>query len=143
MPRTSDVAVEGLLRSGADDSDYDGESSLQPFIDTANVIVTRVAACATAKGITLSSAELELIERWLAAHFYKCSDQAFSSESTGGASGSYQGQTGMYLEGTKYGQTAINLDYSGCLLAISKGMRAGASWLGKVPSERIPYEQRD
>ena len=119
--------------------------SLTPFIDTANVVVTRVAACALRKGITLSAAELELIERWLAALYYCQSDKPYASRSTAGASGSFHGQTGMYLTSTLYGQTALNIDSSGCLDAIANGPRktATASWLGKAPSEQTDYMDRD
>lgn len=139
MARTSSSSVQGVLLQ-----DYDSNRSpdLSPFIDTANAIVTRAAACATARGITLSDSELELIERWLAAHCYKMSDQAVASRNTGKAGGSFQGQTAMYFESTKYGQTAVGLDYSGCLTALNKP-RAQAFWLGKPESDQIDYEDRN
>lgn len=140
MARTTADLVEGVLLK-----DYDSEQapSLTPFIDAATLVVTRVAACASKKGITLSSDELVGIETWLAAHLYNSTDPAYSSKSTGGASGSFVWQTAMYLEGTRYGQMATLLDYSGCLNAIAKKQRARAVWLGKPPSEQIDVEERD
>lgn len=138
MPRTTDSSVEGVLGN-----DYDGTTDLAQFIETATVIVDRVSACAIKKGKALSSTELELIERWLSAHYYACSDQPFTSKSTGGASASFQGQTAMSLEGTKYGQVSLNLDYSGCLTSIAKRQVASGVWLGKTPSEQLPFYQRD
>lgn len=117
--------------------------SLTPFIDTAAAIVDRVEACAILKSKTLTATELELVERWLAAHFYAVSDKPYASRSTSGASGSFHGQTGMYLEATLYGQTAMRVDYSGCLAALNKRATAGAMWLGKPPSEQIAYVDRD
>lgn len=142
MARTTSSAVLAILLN-----DYDSVNapSLTPFIDSASIIVDRVAACATAEDDTLTSEELELIERWLAAHCYASSDQPYSSKSTERASATFQGRTGMYLEGTKYGQMAITLDHSGCLAAIASGerRRAGMHWLGKPRSEQITYDQRD
>ncbi len=138
MARTTPDLVQALLQN-----DYGPGVDLEPFIDTATLIVSRVASCATLKGLGLSATELEMIERWLAAHFYVMSDQVLASKSTNGASGSFQGQTGMSLESSKYGQAAMNVDYSGCLTAIAKRQFAGGFWIGKRPSEQIPYQQRN
>lgn len=128
-------------------NDYDAveNPSLAPFIDTASAVVDDVAKCATDKDETLTSVRLELIERWLAAHFYVCSDQTYSSKSTDGASASFHGQTGMYFESSRYGQTAMRLDPSGCLNALGSSERKVASgfWLGKRRSEEIEYRDRD
>lgn len=142
MPRTTEDAVEELLSAGGD---YDtlNNPSLIPFIQTANVIVTRVVTCATEKGITLSTEERELIERWLSAHFYVMSDQTYAAKGTEGASATFHGQTGMNLDASKYGQTAKMVDYSGCLNAIGNAQRASLSWLGKRPSEQTDYSDRD
>lgn len=134
------MAVRGILGG-----DYDGTRNLIPFIETANILTTRIAACAEEKEQPLTTAELEMIERWLACHFYGQSDKPLGSKSTGGASGSYHGQTGMHLESTMYGQTAVVLDPSGCLADISQGQAASAQgfWLGKRPSEQTDYRDRD
>lgn len=110
---------------------------LQAFIDTATLIITRVNTCATAKGITLSTDELEMMERYLAAHYFSHADQIFQSKSTNGASGSFQGQTGKGIESSQYGMTALQLDPSGCLAAITKGARASITWGGKPSSEQL------
>lgn len=140
MARTNSDAVQALLLPGGD---YDGSSSLTPFIDTATIIVDRVEARAIARNKTLSTTELEAIERWLAAHCYVQSNQTLSNKSTAGAGGSFHGQTGMYFEGSKYGQMAVNLDYSGCLLALGKRQVASAFWTGKIPSEQTNYVDRN
>lgn len=125
MAYTTVLAVKGILAD-----DYNLTTDLQQFIDSADIIMARVLACAGAKGITLSSIELEMIERWLSAHFYCASNPQYQSEATGGISVSYTGQTSMHLESTRYGQMAINLDYSGCLNAISSRSVTSAQWLG-------------
>ena len=142
MARTTAAAVKLVMAPG---KDYDTNRSpdLTPFIDTASAVVDRVAACATAKGITLSSTELELIERWLSAHFHCVSDKPYSTRSTQGASGGFHGQTAMALDATLYGQTAKGIDYSGCLAAIFAKQKARMKWLGKPPSEQVDYVNRD
>jgi hypothetical protein len=146
MARTNDAAVKALLLPGRD---YDTEQapSLTPFIDTASAMVDDVADCITAKGGTAHSvSRLELIERWLSAHYFKVSDKGYSSRSTEGASGAFDGQTAMYLESTLYGQTALRLDSSGCLEAAggAGGIKtAGAGWMGRPPSEQTDYVDRN
>lgn len=138
--RTTTGAVKKIL-----DRHYDADRSpdLQPFIETATAIVARVEACAIAKETPLTSAELELIERYLSAHFYEHSDPMFTSKSTAGASGSHQGQFMMGFDSTKYGQTALRIDPSGCLASLDKRQRAGGFWLGKRTQDQIPYNQRN
>lgn len=127
------------------------QPSLYPFIRTAALLVDQVEECAARKMILVSAARLREIEAWLAGHFYEHADQMMSSSSTAGASGSFQGQTAMYLNSTKYGQTAMLLDTSGCLADIvatqdpSGGGRRVASirWAGKTRSQQLDYEQRN
>ncbi len=141
-PRTTESMVKDLLIPAGD---YDTVNcpSLKRFVYAANVVVTRVKTCAIAKGLDLSTDELREIETWLAAHFFKMSDRQYSSRSTLDASGQFGGQVGMGIEATTYGQTALTIDYSGCLTAINKRQFASATWLGKAPSEQISYEDRD
>lgn len=128
----------GKLRN-RDDPDMD------TYIETANAMVDDLALCADAKGLPLTAERLELIERWLAAHSYKQSDKDYIARSTASASGTFAGKTEMYLESTLYGQTAVNLDTSGCLSTVAGGARKVATldWGGKPPSDQIPYHQRD
>jgi hypothetical protein len=137
--------VKGVLRLGTEGGDYDdvNEPDLTPYIDAASLLVDDVVECATNKGVTLSTAKKEMIERWIAAHAYAMSDQTYKRKKTGDAEGEYHGQTGMYLEATKYGQFALSLDPSGCLRALSRGVAVQAFWLGKAPSEQVDYEDRD
>ena len=89
----------------------------------------------------MSSTTLERIEAYLAAHFYAHADQLYTSKSTDGASGSFQGQFGMVLMSTQYGQTACLLDETGYLAQKSKDAEMGARkktdliWLGKDRSQ--------
>lgn len=143
MARTTSTLVQGVLVNDYGPDYQDNYPSLDPYIDTASAIVDRVAACAIDRDMTLSSTELEILERWLAAHCYTQMDQTFASPSTEGASASFHGQTGMGFEGSKYGQMALRLDWSGCLQIIDKRQFAGGIWLGKPVSEQTPYDSRD
>lgn len=136
MARTTQLAVENLLLR-----DYDSRRhpSLAPYIDSATVVVDRVVTCATDKGVTLTTAEKELIERWLAAFFYTRSDPIYQSKGTDGANGSFVQDP---VDPERYRMGAIAVDYSGCLAGILKGQRAGAVWLGKNPSDQTAYEDR-
>lgn len=139
MARTNSNAVQAILGDN-----YDSNIDLDPFIDTASAVVDEIEDCASERDITMSSTLLELIERWLAAHFYAHADPLYQSRSTGGASATFQGQTGMGLESTVYGQTALRLDKSGCLAYMDeKSEPVQVIWLGKPPSEQTPYWQRD
>lgn len=115
--------------------------NLQPYIDSASAMVTQVASMAqTQKGMTLTSTTQELIERWLAAHYYTKMDKTYQSRTTKGASASFV----VDQENPEpYRAVAVDIDYSGMLNALLKRQRAGAVWLGKPKSDQIPYDQRD
>jgi len=147
VARTTAAAVKAVMLPG-EEYDTVTEPSLTPFIDTASAYVDDIVTCAAERSpaVTLSAARLELIERWLAAHFYAQSDKPYASKNTEGASASFHGQTAMYLESTLYGQTAMRLDKSGCLSSIGSGAErkvASAVWLGRPPSEQTDYSDRD
>lgn len=135
MSRTTSSSVQGVLGQ-----DYDGTTSLTPYIDSATIIVDRVSSCSTAKGITLSATELEMIERWLSAHFYTKMDPTYQSKSNAGASGGFVRNPECP---EPYKDAAISLDYSGCLKAILSRSFAGGFWAGKPASQQIPYQDRD
>lgn len=134
--------VKDILAPG---KDYDtvNAPSLTPFINKANAILARVVTCATNKGVTLTDAEQDIIAAWLAAHYYVCSDQTYASKSTAGASGSFHGQTGKGLESSRYGQSAMESDPSGCVKAVTMGNRASLFWGGTRDSDARTYDERN
>ena len=144
MARTTSILVQGVLRA---DYVQRAKDDLTPDIAAASIIVDDMVLCAATKGITYDSTRLELIERLIAAWHYKgCHDQQLSSKSTGGASGSFTGQTAFMLTSNHYGQRAMALDRSGCLAAALGAVerkKARAAWLGKRPSEQTAYRDRD
>lgn len=99
---------------------YDTElsnSALQSWIDIATEIVDDIAA----EG-SVSSARLEKIEKLLSAHFASAQDQRIQSGGKESGSVEFQGETGMGLDGTKYGQQAKTLDPTGTLASMNKPM---------------------
>jgi len=116
--------------------EIDATIDMTPFMVVANELVTE--RCADA-GYT--DYRLQLIETWLAAHFYAMRDERASSEGAGGVSVSYLSSIGLGLKMTKQGQTAMLLDTAGGLAALSLEMEKGVTkqisidWLGKEADE--------
>ena len=118
--RTTDAAVEGII-------EVDASIPLTPFIETAASLVDDVAAASGAPG----AARLELIERYLSAHFYTLRDPRPTAEKAGPVGVNYQSRVDLGLFTSHYGQMAISLDPTGTLKNASKGKRAGGvTWLG-------------
>lgn len=131
---TTEAAVIAILGDN-----YGLSNNLAGHLVTAASLAAVVAEKDT-DGV-MSSTTLERIEAYLAAHFYAHADQLYTSKSTDGASGSFQGQFGMVLMSTQYGQTACLLDETGYLAQKSKDAEMGARkktdliWLGKDRSQ--------
>lgn len=133
MARTTIEAVQAVLGKN-----YDGKRrpDLRGFIDSASVVVDRVASMSLKKSRVsdaggMTASELEVVERWLAAHLYQHADPGYTSRSTEGASGSLM--TGQQTRGygaTMYGETAMDLDWSGCLKNINQQQFAGGTHMG-------------
>jgi len=143
MARTTASQVKEVLLK-----DYDSLNNpvLTVFIESASTLVDDIATCAAARGRALSDVRLELIERWLAAHLYSVTDRPYKEKQTLDAEAVYQGETGMYLESSHYGQHARLLDTSGCLAQMdpSTGQKTvGGFWAGKTETERISYNDRN
>lgn len=135
MPRTTDILVKGVI-------EVDVDIPLTPFIEVSNELVTEVCVPFTnGDGSAYYSAtRLELIERWLAAHFYAIRDPRLSHESAGSVSASYQNRVDLGLDQTTYGQQAKLLDTKGGLASLDistkKGRRTiGVYWLGSTDEE--------
>jgi len=111
--RTDSTAVEGII-------EVDSSISLTPFIEVASSLVDSVCA---ASGYT--AARLELIERWLAAHFYAIRDPRKDSEKAGPVSEKNQYKVDLGFDVTTYGQMAMRVDYEGNLAALNERVKSG------------------
>lgn len=122
MSRTTADAVKLLVEVDATIS-----TDLAPFIETASSLVDDVVA--TAKKADGSDyytpTKLELIERWLAAHFYTIRDNRAAAEKAGSVSINYQYDIGKMLSSSMQGQTALALDTAGGLASLSKQAEEG------------------
>lgn len=133
--RTNEDAVRGII-------DNTTTIDMTPFIRIANILVTKVHSKDTLS--LLSTSDLVELETWLAAHFYAHRDQLLQNKSTSGASGGFQGQTGMYFESTQYGQTCLLLDVTGYLASLMDQAKNGRKavqmiWLGSTETESRNY----
>lgn len=101
-----------------------------PFIEMASAIVDDLESCARGK---LKDQRLELIERNLACHFAQVSGaptaSSVTSKSIAGASTSFNRGNPTPITGTPYGQMAVQLDSTRCLVGILEGP-VDVVWLG-------------
>lgn len=111
MPRTTPPDVEDVF-----DTEL-SSSQLDAWIAIANELVDDIADADPSIGST----RLEKIEKLLAAHLASTQDQRVSEDSVGDTSAVYQGETGMHIEATVYGQQAAMLDPTGTLASTGKG----------------------
>lgn len=117
MARTTSTLVGGIIEL---DTDIDAG----PFIDTANELVTECCVDSNPDP-AYTDARLELIERWLAAHFYAMLVKQVASESVRGVQEVFQFKVGMFLSATMYGQQAMALDTAGGLSRLNKQTENG------------------
>lgn len=110
MARTTPAAVKTIF-----DTDL-SDTAVSEWIDIATTVVDDIEAA----GDNIAASRLEQIEKLLAAHYAAAQDQRISDTSRETASVTYQGETGMNLRGTKYGQQAIQLDPTGELSTLGK-----------------------
>ena len=148
-PRTNPSLLIGLLRKGSEGGDYDDVTNpdLTPYIASASAVIDQVVAQSAQPYInrpitgTDAGSMAELLERWLACHFYAMSDQTYSSRSTAGASGQFRGQSGgSGFETTNYGRTAMSMDYSGVLKSMNADQRVRFFYGGTPPDEQTLNE---
>ena len=141
MARTTSDQVEDIIC-------LDSGISLIPFIETANALVTEICAAATKSDGTLwhDDTRLELIERWLSAHFYHIRDSEIQREQAGEVEAVYRSVVEIGFNNTHYGQMALRLDTSGALARLDKLIENGKSvtvslaWLGKTKTEILAGE---
>lgn len=85
------------------------DAQMNAFITAANLMVTDQLNGVHSAGL------LKEIERYLAAHLAASRDQRIAREQHVDSSWTYQGQYGLGLQSTDYGQHVLMLDTSGTL----------------------------
>lgn len=139
MARTTKTDVEGIVELDA--SVVPDDAALLPFITIANELVTE--CCVTGGPDTpYTDDRLELIERWLTAHFYTVRDPRTTNEKAGSVGATFQSKVDLGFDTSHYGQTAMRLDTNGGLAKLNSDMkkgkpRVGVAWLG-TDYEDIP-----
>jgi len=122
--RTTPSLVRSVL-----DPTFPSDVNLDPFIDAATVLVDLIEQKPVVGSLT--NQHLEVVERWLAAHYADVTHKSTrTSESIGAASRSWSlPSVSPGFEGTIYGQQAINLDTTGTLKSLM-GDPVRFTWLG-------------
>jgi hypothetical protein len=136
--RTTTAAVKSILgqqSSSGKAGNYDGQTDLSPFIETASSLVDDLVAAATEEGEVIIAAKAELIERWLSAHQYTMLDPLYAAKSTKDSSGTFRDQSFL--------STALQLDPTGLLSGIIKGQRVGGFWAGTREADARTYDDRN
>lgn len=124
--RTTSAAVLEIIEES------DPDVSMTPFIETASALVDELLAD------TYSDTHLEIIERWLAAHFYAVRFPRATQETVRGISEKYESYVRLALDVTRYGQQVRLLDYLGILAGVTgnKGrITATAAYIGGCDSD--------
>lgn len=130
MARTNSTLVQELLSYN-----YDGASSLSPYITLANSAANQLSIRAAVGRLSITEADLTIVETWLSAYFYCTMDPLYKMKKTDRASGAFFERS--YKDG------AIAADPTGYLeLVLKKPPHAGGVWLGKTESEERTYGDR-
>jgi hypothetical protein len=126
--RTTSAAVQELLKDH-----YTSGDDLTSRIVVANHLTTKVCTSSS-----YDEVDLEIIERYLAAHLYGLDVRQHASERADVVQRQFAGQHGLGLNFTQWGQMAKRLAYDGELNALDSGssMRTvGLDWLGSTPTD--------
>lgn len=140
MARTTST----LVRKIADvDPDF-AEDDLTECITVANLLTTKVC---DVPANNYDADHLEIIERYLAAHFMAIKDLRLSFEQAGSVSARYMYKVELNLALTVYGQQAMILDINGGLAKLNAqanpsggktGGKMGMVWLGTADAAVDP-----
>lgn len=137
---TTAAAVRSILGPAAVAVD------LSAFVDSAHVLVAQwcPAYDATARPDGYTDAQLEMIERWLAAHAFAVSPQGVILGAAGGLQRERAGEVeeeyqqrrfGPGLDSTEFGRMALVFDWRGFLAALNNKM--------KTVTKQVPAGKKD
>lgn len=110
---------------------------LLDFIDPANELITEICL-----PVGYTDERLELIERWLSAHFYTVLSPRANRERVSSLQAQYQSKVDLGFDTSHYGQTAMRLDTNGGLARLNALIKKGLGhvnvaikWAGTIPPE--------
>jgi hypothetical protein len=105
MARTTDIEVKKIIS-------LNKVTDTTPFIDTANLLVTKHLG-----NSGLSDEELTQIEKYLTAHLLTLhnDERQLKTQKLGDATDTYAGNFGKGLEFSQYGQMVLMLDSTGTM----------------------------
>ena len=145
--RTTPDAVAALLGYNYGQLPDGTNPDLQQYCDMASTVVDAAISAAQSRQSNLAVLNTmfnpEQVERALAAYYYTLMDPTYVSKSTAGASGSFAGN-GSNLNGVQnqYKIMAIAQDNTGMVKALIDRQIGRSVWLGKPPSQQVPYSER-
>lgn len=148
VARTTAALVSGiiLVQDGVD---------ITPFISVANQMTTDIctypqpgqdASLFLPYTDGFIGSKMELIERWLSAHFYTIFDNQLSHAKAGTVSVGFQYKIDLGLKVSLYGQQVLRLDTYGGLAALDnvvnakRQIKVSINWLGHKPSCCLGWE---
>lgn len=126
MIATTDALVRGII-------DAQSDVSTDPFIAAANQLASDVFGAYVPP---YTDAKSQLIQTWLAAHFYTIFDNQLARAKAGTVSVGYQYKVEMGLDSSIYGQNAMLLDTNQGLaklqnsLTTVRNVTVSIKWLG-------------
>jgi hypothetical protein len=110
--RTTPELVAGII-------EVDPGDDVSPFIYSANSVVTAVCGVADPPySDGFFNSQMELIERWLSAHFYGIMNQQLLASKADVAAYHFQAKIDYGLKATMYGQQVMLLDNQSLLAAL-------------------------
>jgi hypothetical protein len=135
VARTTPGLVRGVLGD-----DYEDGKDINPYIRAAGIMINQLVTVAAPT--IIEDPVLAELETWVAAWAYCQSNQQAQSASNLGASASFRGNSGMFLENNNYGQMAIMLDPTGKLRTLQSGILFEAAWAGTPTGQQTNYWDR-
>jgi hypothetical protein len=127
-PRTTPALVEGIIQTSPN-------VDLTPFIAIANNLTTNVCGNSGYSDGYVGST-MELIERWLSAHFYTIYDNQLSMAKAGTVAVGFQYKVDYGLKNSMYGQQVLILDTAANLAKLTnsadvkRNIKVSVAWLG-------------
>ena len=131
MPRTTEAAVIKLLE------DYDDTMPLDQCIEAGNSVTTQ--QCVDSETYVYTSILLELIERYLSAHFYEINISRQKFRAAGKVQDSMNSKIDLNLSLTHYGQSAMVIDGAGNLAAFNNALDDVKKPLEAGPKPKVGF----